>query len=1005
MNARKLLYFYGLKYEEVDLSNCVIVKAEEDNFQLKFSHEGLRYSYNGKTWNRLSANQYTKTLSKNSIIYLRGNLTPNSYSGIGTFSSTKKFSVSGNCMALIFNTTASEAKSLEGYKHAFYNLFKNSRIVSVSENFLPATTLSESCYYNMFFGCTSLKFTPRLPAVKLANGCYKYMFNGCSSLQQLTYDLPNKIESAEECFMGMFGNCFNLIKAPTLDCGKTAKKNMYNSMFTGCTKLVDSPTLNITTFEYGCCRFMFSGCVSLKNCNFSIAGVLNSYCCYGMFYGCTSLVNMPIISFDYISEGSFELMFSKCTSLIDCYDLPSVNLNSFRSMFKDCTSLIKAPVLRSTILKSETYGSMFEGCTNLNEIKAAFIDEPSEDYMKSWVANVAPTGTFYVNKNIKWDYNDPKYENVSGIPIGWVVRRYDFSTDKPVSEYTVSITSNYSNYGWTSGKGTYDEGATVKISAGSYGNYEFKHWKEGDTTINANPYTFVIDRNRSFEAIFAPLKYSLEVTCDTSKGVVSLGVGSETQGLYDYNTYATVKAQSSNESRFQFVGWYDTDGNLVSDKSQFNFKVTKDTVLEAKFKTIYTVTVTLQDSNSGTVTGGGKYLEGSDFTIEYIPAIGYTFKRIGSPNGFGSRVNPITIENISQDWEFTVTTEYLGSNYLTIETLEDNTDIYWYDSSSQNEICYYSLDAVSWTTMPQQSNYGYKLFVANKNTKVFFKSQFVGQFFIVKKGTASTYAQCNLYGNCLSMGYMDEASSTTNVTKSYKVMFMNNNIKIVDKNFLPAKTISVDYAYQEMFRDCKLLTQAPELPADVLTKGCYQGMFKGCSSLKNPPTTLPATQLKDSCYDSMFYGCAGLKICPEMKAEELAVKCYYSMFYSSGITKAPIIKGLPTKTQCYCGMFNGCIHLNQLEVDFDADFLENLNIYDFGGWLYYVGYGGTITVPYGLSFSASTYQNSEVWETYATDADGNNIRVDENPGNSLIPGSWIIKEANPVIGGGGGNVS
>ena len=47
---------------------------------------------------------------------------------------------------------------------------------------LPATTLTDNCYYGMFFGCTSLTQAPELPATNLANNCYNFMFWGCTNL-------------------------------------------------------------------------------------------------------------------------------------------------------------------------------------------------------------------------------------------------------------------------------------------------------------------------------------------------------------------------------------------------------------------------------------------------------------------------------------------------------------------------------------------------------------------------------------------------------------------------------------------------------------------------------------------------------------------------------------------------------------------------------------------------------------------------------------------------------
>ncbi|MCR4823480.1 MAG: hypothetical protein K5873_11490, partial [Treponema sp.] len=50
----------------------------------------------------------------------------------------------------------------------------------------PATTLAASCYYDMFYGCTSLTTAPDLPATSLTDGCYFEMFYGCTSLNSIT---------------------------------------------------------------------------------------------------------------------------------------------------------------------------------------------------------------------------------------------------------------------------------------------------------------------------------------------------------------------------------------------------------------------------------------------------------------------------------------------------------------------------------------------------------------------------------------------------------------------------------------------------------------------------------------------------------------------------------------------------------------------------------------------------------------------------------------------------
>ena len=47
---------------------------------------------------------------------------------------------------------------------------------------LEHTTLANSCYNRMFYGCTGLTSAPELPATTLANSCYNRMFYGCVQL-------------------------------------------------------------------------------------------------------------------------------------------------------------------------------------------------------------------------------------------------------------------------------------------------------------------------------------------------------------------------------------------------------------------------------------------------------------------------------------------------------------------------------------------------------------------------------------------------------------------------------------------------------------------------------------------------------------------------------------------------------------------------------------------------------------------------------------------------------
>ena len=218
---------------------------------------------NGHTWSDLAADTNTPTVTRGNKVLWRGEMTPITNRGVGTFSSTGKFKAQGNIMSLLFGADFKGQTDLTGKDYAFYRLFSsNSNLVNVQNLSLPATTLAESCYDSMFYGCTSLVNAPTLPATTLAGYCYSYMFYGCTNLVNAPSVLP-ATTLAGGCYTCMFRNCTSLVNAPTLP-ATTLAVYCYQNMFNGCTSLVKAPTLPATTLEYSCYQFMFDGCTKLS---------------------------------------------------------------------------------------------------------------------------------------------------------------------------------------------------------------------------------------------------------------------------------------------------------------------------------------------------------------------------------------------------------------------------------------------------------------------------------------------------------------------------------------------------------------------------------------------------------------------------------------------------------------------------------------------------------------------------------------------------------------------
>jgi hypothetical protein len=285
----KLKFIKGMFYMPIPdpEQKYLTFEALEDGLQIKLSTNDCQYSLDDMTWINLPANTNTPTINRDQKIYFRGNLTPTTSAGIGTFNISERCNISGNIMSLLFRDNFEGQTDLTGYDYAFYKLFNNcNNIIDASQLILPATTLATYCYNNMFWNCTSLVAAPELPATTLANYCYFYMFSGCTSL----------------------------VTAPELP-ATTLVKGCYRSMFDKCTSLTQAPELPATTLAESCYYYMFSDCTSLVSAPELPATTLAKECYYGMFNRCTSLTQAPELPAITLEGLCYSNMFSNCTKL------------------------------------------------------------------------------------------------------------------------------------------------------------------------------------------------------------------------------------------------------------------------------------------------------------------------------------------------------------------------------------------------------------------------------------------------------------------------------------------------------------------------------------------------------------------------------------------------------------------------------------------------------------------------------------------------------------------
>ena len=217
--------------EPVTLATPLTIEAITDGtiqvFMLFELSTGMKYSVNGGTKTTITSTTVIGDLKAGDKVQFYGNGTQTqaygdspevSILGSGDGFQTKVY---GNIMSLLDEDGFATKTDLPDASYIFYGLFKeNATLIDASELLLPAATLANGCYQQLFQDCTSLTKAPNLPATQLASNCYRQMFSGCSALTAAP--LLHVTQLVRNCYNSMFNNC---TKLATVTCLATSGIN------------------------------------------------------------------------------------------------------------------------------------------------------------------------------------------------------------------------------------------------------------------------------------------------------------------------------------------------------------------------------------------------------------------------------------------------------------------------------------------------------------------------------------------------------------------------------------------------------------------------------------------------------------------------------------------------------------------------------------------------------------------------------------------------------------
>ena len=171
--------------------------------------------------------------------------------------------------------------------------------------------------------------------------------------------------------------------------------------------------------------------------------------------------------------------------------------------------------------------------------------------------------------------------------------------------------------------GTFNYGQTCTVTATPNSGYQFVNWTENGTAVSSSAtYSFTVTSNRDLVAHFTnqTQSYTIAVSANPTNGGTVTGGGTFSQG----QSCTVVAAPNAN---YTFNNWTE-NGTVVSTNTSYTFTVNGNRTLVANFTytpPTYTVAVSANPTNGGTVTGGGTFQQGQSCTVNATANTGYTF--------------------------------------------------------------------------------------------------------------------------------------------------------------------------------------------------------------------------------------------------------------------------------------------------------------------------------------------------------------------------------------------
>ena len=450
-------------------------------------------------------------------------------------------------------------------------------------------------------------------------------FSGCSGFTG-SLDIPNSVTTIGH---SAFRNCSGftgdlIIPNSVITIQGYSYIGSYGA-FAGCSGFTGNLTIgnSVTTIE----NFAFAGCSGFTG-SLTIGNSVTTIGGYA-FYNCSGLTGDLTIpnSVETIEEGAFCNCSGFTGNLIIPNTVITIESPSYNGYgaFQGCIGFTGRLTIGNSMA---TIGAKaFYNCSGFTEIRTEAETPPS-----------ISSNTFYnVNLGIPLYVPCGSQEAYEGANV-W----RNFTNMKDMCPHVIYAIIVPAGAGVVTGAGTYPHDSIATLVATPNPGYVFFNWTlDGQQVTLDTVCSLVSLEDTNIEAHFTdnPVYIDITATTDPVGGGIISG-----DGVYLQGQIATLSVAP--DENFVFLNWT-KDGEVVSTETSFDFLVTEDEQYVAHFNPIHQVTVVAVPAEGGTVTGEGRYEQGTSCTLSASVNTGYDFQCWTKEYG------PVINSNLS--YTFTVT--------------------------------------------------------------------------------------------------------------------------------------------------------------------------------------------------------------------------------------------------------------------------------------------------------------------------------------------------------------